>query len=541
MRYQGTRGDGLPTVGDVGRALSADVAALVETPLGEPSRISGITFFDFHGQPRHLPGAIAFLIGAVPVGIEVSTLFDQLRDAGYSGVVYKTYGRGDTELREASRRAGIAAFRAADHLPWEQLADFFRTAIVATNKSSHLLIDICPGDLFEFANAVASLTGGAIAIADPGQTVLAYSTLPEQPIDETRRASILYLRVPRTAQTDQDYRRVHAAREVVAVAPEKNSLSRFAVAIRAGDVVLGSLWFIAANPADRDTEKILVEASNVAAMHLLYRRTHHDAERARTMELVKPLLFDRDRAEPAAIQLGLLTGEVRVAAFSAGAATYSAPETLRLSMMLFDIVRKDCTVKLPGAICGFSDNVVYIVLPHSGSSWPLFQRAAILRIAHHARRVLDRPILAGLGSKQPIAGAARSRADAEAVLAMLLQDVDDGRIAADSDEIVGDSELLGARLQLRYVFNALKEAGQLPGEIATRIADHDKRHKTSYEVTIRTFLDCNSNTIETAARLGVHANSVRYRLARVGPLFDINLDSPETRLLVWLQLSANQL
>lgn len=542
MRYQGSLREGLPTVIDVSNAVGADAAALVESPLGEPHRISGVTIHDFCAQAKPFPGAIALLIGAAPADADLTTQFEQLSAAGYAAVVYKAYGVADAPLREAARDIGVAAFRAADDIPWDQLAEFFRAAIVPRGEASHSLVDIRPGDLFELANAVASLAGGAVAISDPDQTVVAYSTLPEQPIDETRRASILRLHVPHSEQTDLDYRRVHAAREVLSVAPEQNSLPRSAVAIRAGDVVLGSLWLIdAANVADPDTDRIMLEAANVAALHLLHRRTHHDAERARTVELVTPLLFERDRAELAALQLGLSASEAQVVAISASATTGSAPEAVRSSMLLFDTVRTVCAVWLPGAICGITNNIVYLVLPLGSSSSATFQRAAVLRITHHARRAIGRAVLAGIGSQHPIIGIVQSRIDAESVLAMLLQDVDDGRIAADSDEIVADSQSLGARLQLRHIATALRESGQLPGEFATRIAEHDARRKTSYETTIRTFLDCNSNAIETAARLGLHSNTVRYRLSRVEPLFGINLDSPETRLLVWLQLSANQL
>lgn len=552
MRYQGVLSDGLPTVDDVGIRVGAEIAALVESPSGEPQHVAGVMIHDFCARPTRFPGAIALLIGALPDQAELGMRVEQLAEAGYVAVVYKAYGGADAGLREAVRDRSLAAFRAADNVPWDQLAEFFRAAIVPQGETSHSLVDIRPGDLFELANAVASLAGGAVAISDPDQTVLAYSTLSEQPIDATRRASILSLHVPHTNQNDQDYRRVHASRDVVNVAPEQNSLTRSAIAIRAGDVVLGSLWLIVTDDTDEtdgtssasdpDIDRILREAANVAALHLLHRRTHHDAERARTIELVNPLLFASDRAELAALQLGLFSTDVRVVAISAAQLSAgSEPESVRSSMLLFDTVRTACAVWLPGAICGVVDNIVYVVLPQSDASSPQFQRAAVLRIAHHARRAIGRTVVAGMGSEQAIVGAVQSRIDAESVLAMLLQDVDDGRVAADSDEIVADSQSLGARLQLRHIVTELRESGHLPGELATRIAEHDSRRKTSYEVTIRTFLNCNSNAIETAAKLGLHSNTVRYRLSRVEPLFGINLDSAEARLLVWLQLSASQL
>ena len=133
----------------------------------------------------------------------------------------------------------MALFRASDSVPWNQLAEIMDAAVVPHRQSGRTLVDIRPGDLFDLANTVAAQAGGAIAIADPDQTILAYSTLPDQPIDETRRSSILRLHVPHSVETDKDYRRVHAASDALNVATADPLLRRTAIAIRAGDAVLG--------------------------------------------------------------------------------------------------------------------------------------------------------------------------------------------------------------------------------------------------------------------------------------------------------------
>lgn len=538
-----TSGDNsLPTLAEVSQSIGAEIASLVETPSGDQHPVSGSAIYDSSGPAVQFPGAVALAIGMPISGDNLSVQFQSLKDSGYVALVYKTHGAPDHEFRTAARRGGIALFRASDSVPWDQLTEFFQAATTPQGESRRSLVDIRPGDLFELANTVASLAGGAVAIADPDQTVLAYSTLPEQPIDETRRRSILQLHVPHSEQNDQDYRRVHTTHNVVTVAPGKNSLTRSAVAIRAGSVVLGSLWLIDAEISNsEDTNRVLLEAANVAALHLLHRRNNHDSGRARQIELVKPLLFEPDRAELAAVQLGISADTVQVVAVAANGPAENAPEVLRSSMLLFDTVRTACAVWLPTAVCGISDNIVYIVLPHLETSSRAFQREAVLRIAHHARRLLSRPVLAGFGSITPIVSAGQSRLDSESVLAMLLRDVEDGRVREDSDEIVADQEALGPRLQLRQIVAELRATGRLPGDFATRIAAHDSRRKTSFEVTVRTYLDCNSNAIETAARLGLHANTVRYRLSRIEPLFGVRLEDPETRLLVWLQLSGRQI
>ncbi len=556
-------GQRMPTVAELGRAVGDEIASLVLSSADTGATITGSVLYDAAGRsesgsPPRFPGALALAVGLPIADDHIAERFQELHTAGFLALVYKAHGAQETTLHRAAEASGIALFRARDSVPWDQLAELFRAAIAPQDASRRALVDIRPGDLFELANAVASLAGGAVAIADPDQTVLAYSTLPEHPIDETRRTSILHLQVPHTDQNDRDYRRVHASRDVVSVAPGEYSLTRSAMAIRAGSVVLGSLWLIDASGAGSgsadsgstgsssadtaDTDRILREAANVAALHLLHRRTNHDSGRSRQIDLVRPLLFEAGRAELAAVQLGLPTDPVRVVAVAAAGQHGSAPDILQAGLRLFDSVRTACAVWLPTAACGLADNIVYVVLPQSSNSTAAFQFNAMRRIVQHTRRLLSRPVLAGFGLAVPVGDAGKSRADAEVVLAVLLRDAEEGLLHPDSDAdaAVADQDSMGPRLQLGRIVTELRQAGQLPGDYATRIAEHDVRRKTSFEETIRTYLDASANAIETATRLRLHPNTVRYRLSRVEPLFGLRLDDPETRLLLWLQLWARQ-
>jgi len=532
-------GDLLPTLAEVSRSIGPEIVKMVENPADARQSVSGSVLYDVLARPPRFPGAIGLAIGVSVVGEHLRARLQDLKDAGYVALVYKAHGASDADLRRAARSIGIALFRASDSVGWDHLAEIIDAAIIPHGESGRTLVDIRPGDLFELANTVASLSGGAVAIADSEQTLLAYSTLPEQPIDDTRRSSILQLHVPHTPENDKDYRRVHASREVVSVAPGENSLTRLAVAIRSGSVLLGSLWLIdPENSNSVDTENMLLDAANVAALHILHRQTNHDTARARHIDLVSPLLFEPDRAELAAVQLGISADSVRIAAVTGCGPAGNAPNTLQASLLLFDAVRTACSVWLPTAECGLADNIVYIVLPQTSKS--SHQRDAILRIARHSRRLLSRPVLAGLGRSTPIATVEQSRIDSEAVLAFLIHDFEQERLLIDSDDIVADRQSLGPRLQLRQIVTELRSAELLPGDYAKKIAEHDSRRKSFFEETIRTYLDCGANAIETATRLGLHANTVRYRLSRVEPLFGLRLDDPETRLLLWLQLWANQ-
>lgn len=529
----------LPTLADVARSAGSEIVSLVEMPADDQQVVAGSVLYDSTATPATFPGAVALAIGLSLSGKRLRVKVRELKDAGYVAIVYKSNGNPDAALRAAARETGLALFRASDSVPWNQLAEIMDAAVVPHRQSGRTLVDIRPGDLFDLANTVAAQAGGAIAIADPDQTILAYSTLPDQPIDETRRSSILRLHVPHSVQTDKDYRRVHAASDALDVATADPRLRRTAIAIRAGGAVLGSLWLLErADHHNEDADRILREAANVAALHILHKRTTYVSNLTRQMDLVQPLLFEPERAELAAIRLGISAASIRVAALSVWPADAIAAETLQSRLRLFDTIRTACAIRVPSAVCGLSDGIVYIVLPQSTESSLQFQRGAILKIVQNARRLLSRPVLAALGAAATIDRLAESRVNAELVLSELVRNVVEGRISADSDDVVADDESLGSRLQLRQIASSLTASGQLPGTHALRIAEYDEHHKKSFEETIHAYLSCGGNAIEAAKSLDVHVNTVRYRLSRVETLFGIDLDDPETRLLVWLQLWA---
>ncbi|CAI3793663.1 PucR family transcriptional regulator [Pseudarthrobacter sp. MM222] len=534
-------GHALPTLADVARSAGSEILSLIEMPADSRQLVAGSVLYDSTAPPARFPGAVALAIGLSLSGKRLRAKIRELSEAGYVAVVYKTNGASDESLRAAARETGMALFRASDSVPWHQLAEIMDAAVIPHRQSGRTLVDIRPGDLFDLANTVAAQAGGAIAIADPEQTILAYSTLPDQPIDETRRSSILRLHVPHSVETDRDYRRVHASSNPLNVATEDPLLRRTAIAIRAGDAVLGSLWLLElAEHSNEGADRILREAANVAALHILHKRTTYVSNLTRQIDLVQPLLFEPERAELAAIRLGISAGSVRVAALGIWPADAIAAETLQSRLRLFDTVRTACAIRLPSAVCGLSDNIVYIVLPQTTESSRQFQRTALLKIVQNARRLLARPVLAALGTAAPIDRLAQSRVNAELVLSELVRNVTEGRISADSDDVVADDDSLGSRLQLRRMVSSLTTAGQLPGAIALRIAEYDQQHKKAFEETIHAYLSCGGNAIEAAKSLDVHVNTVRYRLSRVESLFGIDLDDAETRLLVWLQLWARR-
>lgn len=586
-RHPREKPSALPSLGEIESRLGEDVGVLIEAPHGTEIEASRTTLYDGYvsaDEATQSTGAAvtAGTPGAIAIGIGFTVrerLDSQLRwlvAAGCVALVCKVSPTDEPALRAAARTAGIAVFRANQSISWDQLAEILTAAIGQSASSTNSLADIRPGDLFDLANTVAAITGGAIAICDPDQTLLAYSTVAGQPIDATRRASILGLHVPHTEQNDSDYQRVHRSAAVQMILPTGDSYPRLAIAIRAGNTVLGSLWQIGA-PADSSPDvrsnppgnerdavgAVLNDAAAIAALHLLHRRRHRSAARTRQIELVRPLLFDSSRAELAAIQLGLAASNLRVVSLACYGASTGAPETVERSHRLYDSIATSAAVWLPTAVCGLADNVVYLAIGADGvgnsrvgsngvgsngvgsssvgtqdDEPSNYLTDVLLRICRQSAHQTGHPVAAGVGSPRTIAELTESRTEAETVLGVLLRDLEDGRLTPDSDGMVSTATELGPRLQLRQMVNALRAVDLLPGDQLAGILAHDRAKGTAFAATILAFFESGTNAIETAARLRLHANTVRYRLSRIEPLFGLRLADPDTRLLLWLQLWA---
>ena len=93
----------------------------------------------------------------------------------------------------------------------------------------------------------------------------------------------------------------------------------------------------------------------------------------------------------------------------------------------------------------------------------------------------------------------------------------------------------------RLIFAAahLPELRALHDEALASLIAYDRRHGAELVKTLHAFLDANGGPKEAAQLLGVHRNTVLYRLDRVREVTGVDLDSAETRLQLHLALSIN--
>jgi len=67
---------------------------------------------------------------------------------------------------------------------------------------------------------------------------------------------------------------------------------------------------------------------------------------------------------------------------------------------------------------------------------------------------------------------------------------------------------------------------------------HDRDHTTDYVPTLRAWLEAQGDPAEAGNRLGVHENTVRYRLRKMAEITNLQLDDAKKRLAMMIELAA---
>jgi PucR C-terminal helix-turn-helix domain/GGDEF-like domain len=519
----------IPVLRQLLDALGTSPLRLLSAPAGLDTAVSGVLIYEPRAALAPVPQAVLLAVGVRPGSAEARELLRSAARTGHAGMVVKSYGEPVAGLVAAAEDAGIALLAADEDMAWHHLAALVSSALTAGARAAAGAAAPAVGDLFALANAIAAMVGGATSIEDPQLRILAYSTLPGQPIDEDRRQGILGLQVPEAPVNEAQYRQLARTTRVCRFTAGAGSMPRLAIAVRAGNDLLGSLWVVDAHgKLGPDAERALAEAAEIAALHLLAARTAADLARRQRGDLLRRVLADPASAALVAPQLGLSVDDpVAVAAFIvASGGVLAAHATIRLT----DMINLHCEAHYGRHGCAVIDGTVYALLPGQPAGLP--HRDLVVDITTRAQRALRVPIRAGLGSLVTgLRSAASSRDDADLVLRVLADQpgVPDGPLVAQIEE-VRSSATLAALAQ------ALSGTPTLREGTGPAIRAHDLEHGTAYGRTLLAYLAAGSDIGAAARSLNVHPNTCRYRLARAEKIFGFALAEPDERLLLWLQL-----
>jgi hypothetical protein len=515
------------------RVLDDLGATLLELVCGAPEpvgEIGGIAIHDPVDEPVLPRNALVLGVGVRDCE-EIAALLRHLGGQGAAGLVLRLPVPTPPVVREAVADSGVPLLGLTRGASWTQLAALLRALLAegdVGDEGPETLGGISSGDLFAVANAVAALIDAPITIEDRSSRVLAFSGRQDE-ADRSRVETILGRQVPERfsrLMTERGvFRDLYRSDQPVYVEPSADgpsgfSLPRAAVAVRAGDEMLGSIWAAVREPLSPVRARAMADAARLVALHLLRIRAGADVERRLRADLVSTALEGQAGAREAVSRLGLADQPVVVLALGVPDPA-DRPRLADGLAMHLSAIHPRCATALIG-------DVAYGLVPvtgHDGDG----QRAARIS-ADFLDRVGDRsrPVI-GIGHvAQDAAGLPAARASADRALRVLRASSSGRRVAQLAD--VHSAALL---LELRDLAAA---HGDRPTGPTALLFVYDEQHGTKLAETLRAWLDAFGDVAAASAAMFVHPNTFRYRLRRLTAVSGIDLTDPDQRFAAMLQL-----
>ncbi|MEU9993923.1 helix-turn-helix domain-containing protein [Streptomyces sp. NPDC050848] len=531
--------DGSATLGGVLDGAGPAGIRLLTAPAGLGAPVRGTVLYDAGDRIAESTGGILLLVGVDPSDPRVLALPARAAALGCTAVVIKRRGQDMAPFVGEAERHGVAVLAAEDDLPWRNIDAVLSCAITGAGASAVLGAVPVGGELYALTDHLASVVGGAAVVEDLARRVIAYSSVPGVRIDAPRERGILQRRIedlPGRPDQPRQYQRVLASHAVVRFAAIDEELPRAAVAVRAGTLPLGTLWVIEPEGGiSAEGLTALSETARLVAPHLLRLLNLPEAERRLRRETFLALLDSGSAPEEACALLGIRTGvPFRLVAFAPPGTAPGAEASPVPSAALATVLEhaeselaRHAAAHRPDVTVAATGGVVFVLLPYSteegdGGRFADTALAAVRRaVSPDMRAALSRPC-------RNAAASASLRREAEAILRATV-DAPAGAGATTVDDV-------RHRILLDRIGDELARDPWLRLSGVDELVAHDAEQGTSYGASITAWLDELGDIATAAHRLRVHPNTLRHRLRRTRELFALDLDDPDVRLAVWLEL-----
>lgn len=513
--------------------LAAAEVRVVAAPVGLDVTINGARIFD--PDNAGLIAADEVVLGVNVTGERLAALLDAACRARAGAVLVRETTASEASLRELAATHQVAVLAVSPRATWDQLLVTIRNA--ASSEPA------APGeanrqmrDLFAVADAVAALAAAAVTIEDRHSNLLAYSTL-EQPIDSPRTETILGRRLP------DRWERVLRARgffdELLAVPPRVVRIwdpelpatkPRLATTIRAGDELLGFLWAVEGDtPLADGAETALIEGARLAALHLLRHQAADDLSRRERGNLLREFLDGaRDISDVSSALAIPADSQCAVVAFR-----LMIDDDVDLSVKrsrVLDLITLTCESFRRRVVLTAVGDTVHALFPAVDTSSQRQLATLVHTMVNQLNATVGENLVVGIGGVvDGLAQAATSRSEADKAVRVLLAGADRCTRVATFDDVRTESIL-----QSLGDFLSARDDLRLPALDA--IIEYDRQHGKTYLATLQTFVAVALDIPAAARALGVHPNSVRYRLRRIEEISGLDLRDARHVLVAGLHL-----
>lgn len=463
--------------------------------------------------------------GDLVLGVAVHTTKDAAELVRYCGsqgaaaVLLKPPLPVRAAVRSAAQAHGTALVEVHAAASWAQIVWLLRSVLdAAADESDDARGEPALGDLFRLADAAAAVVDAPVTIEDANSRVLAYSARQDR-TDPARVSTIMGRRVPDDVlarfRSRGVFRELSRGRTTIFVPRQADgTLPRLIVPIRMGGELLGSMWAVVAGPVSDERAAAFADTAPVVALHLLRRRAREDAERRRSAELVRTVLEGTGSVRLAAAELDLPDEPHRVVAMAIRSPDPLGAEGMRLALW----ERITTGIGKRPAVAELRD-VLYAVVPDR-SGWPALRQALAGE---------EEPLVAA-GPPVPLGELAGSRALAEEMLNLL-------RTGLIAGPVVSHEDAWQVLVLHRSATGALGAGATEFGPLSVLRAQ-DEQAGTSYVDTLYEWLRHPGDPRAASKALRIHPNTLRYRMAKLVELAAVDLDDPDTRLALLVQLAA---
>ncbi|MFG6280269.1 helix-turn-helix domain-containing protein [Microbacterium sp. 5K110] len=514
---------------------------VVELALGRvqpTSTVSSVTIFDPLDPSLIIPGSLVLGVG-VAGGEPTLELVRQLAERRAAALVLREPVSVDRDAAAVLDSAGVPVIGLVRGVPWNQIAAaatlaISRQAIDGFGDDTDIIGEAT--DLRSLANSVAALLDAAVTIEDVNSRIVAFSS-GEQKTDKSRRAAVLGQRVPESSQQRlRDagiFHRVYAEPLPIFIKPgDVYERGRAVVRVTAGDSLLGSIWAVVDEPLDASRQRVMVEAARIVAVQMLRERVEADASRRHRRRQLAALLNGGDQARSAATELGLRSRKYIVFGVSSVDGGTDDPADIVRMERISRTFELHLVTYHPHSLAGSVGDIVYGILPvdeEHGAEGAYLSAVGTAFVAQRATRL---PVRLGIGeSVRDIGDLHRSKAGADRVLRVIgLRERGAYRI----DEVRHDVML--AEMKDRWT----DEQSSLLHQV-DQLTDWDAVHGTQLLLTLDRYLENFGDVRAGAEELIVHPNTFRLRLRRIQELLGVDLDNPDDRFNLMLQLRLRRL
>jgi PucR C-terminal helix-turn-helix domain/GGDEF-like domain len=480
--------------------------------------------------------------GEIVLGIGVhdtAAMVELLRQLGpvAAALAVKCRIQDDTEVLRAAAEHRLGVLILADGIDWLEgmalIQGELAQAAAGPGPDGPDPAPAATNDLFYLADLAAGAVGGPVTVEDQWGWLLAYSR-DQAGGDQVRVDTLMNRRSPagftRSLQLSGATRRISRSDGPVQVRGDGAGVAdRLVIHLRVGGFQVGSMWAVVTEPGEAQIAAF-EQIAQRAAMHLMRRRTEEHRSHQVEMEQLAVLLHGSPAITGTSDAIDLPDGSHWVAALALAPRdpTERAIARSRLEQGLA------LNRRVPGltAHAGQLSNLTYVILtlaqPHPDPvelvhSW----LRELLGAGGHDRL----PVHVGVGrAASGLGELPRSRREAELALAV-------ARADPDPAEPLGFEDCWARSALMRVLDESTMAELESVTPLRT-LLEQDRLHGTDYIDTLHAWLRHHGNIRDAAQQLHIHANTLRYRLGKLAQSADIDLDDPDTRLVLALQLRA---